>query len=128
MAADRRISSGGPWESVVGYSRAVVAGPWVLVSGSTATVNGELQHVGDAYGQTIEAFGVVRRALEEAGMSLSDVVRTRMYLADMAHEADVARAHKELFDDVRPAATMVAISGFVNKDMLIEVEVDAYRA
>jgi enamine deaminase RidA (YjgF/YER057c/UK114 family) len=128
MAADRRISSGGPWESVVGYSRAVVAGPWVLVSGSTATVNGELQHVGDAYGQTIEAFGVVRRALEEAGLSLSDVVRTRMYLADMAHEADVARAHKELFDDVRPAATMVAISGFVNKDMLIEVEVDAYRA
>jgi enamine deaminase RidA (YjgF/YER057c/UK114 family) len=127
MAADQKISSGGPWESVVGYSRAVVAGPWVLVSGSTATVDGELRHVGDAYGQTIEAFGVVRRALEQAGLTLDDVVRTRMYLADMAHEADVARAHKELFDHVRPAATMVAISGFVNNDMLIEVEVDAYR-
>ena len=127
MAADQKISSGGPWESVVGYSRAVVAGPWVLVSGSTATVDGELRHVGDAYGQTIEAFGVVRRALEQAGLTLDDVVRTRMYLADMAHEADVARAHKELFDHVRPAATMVAISGFVNKDMLVEVEVDAYR-
>ena len=128
MAADRTISSGGPWEAVVGYSRAVVVGPWVLVSGSTATVDGELRHVGDAYGQTIEAFGVVRRALEQAGMTLDDVVRTRMYLADMAHEADVARAHRELFDHVRPAATMVGISGFVNKDMLIEVEVDAYRA
>ena len=128
MAADRTISSGGPWEAVVGYSRAVVVGPWVLVSGSTATVDGELRHVGDAYGQTIEAFGVVRRALEQAGMTLDDVVRTRMYLADMAHEADVARAHSELFDHVRPAATMVGISGFVNKDMLIEVEVDAYRA
>ena len=88
MAADQKISSGGPWESVVGYSRAVVAGPWVLVSGSTATVDGELRHVGDAYGQTIEAFGVVRRALEQAGLTLNDVVRTRLYLADMAHEAE----------------------------------------
>ena len=127
MSADRRISSGGPWEDVVGYSRAVVAGPWVLVSGSTSTVDGEVRHEGDAYAQTIEAFGVVRRALEQAGLSLDDVVRTRMYLADMAHEADVARAHKELFDDVRPAATMVEISRFIDPRMLVEVEVDAYR-
>lgn len=128
MSADRRISSGGPWEDVVGYSRAVVAGPWVLVSGSTSTVDGEVRHEGDAYAQTREAFGVVRRALEQAGLSLEDVVRTRMYLADMAHEADVSRAHKELFDHVRPAATMVEISRFVDPRMLVEVEADAYRA
>ncbi len=127
MSADRRISSGGPWEDVVGYSRAVVAGPWVLVSGSTSTVDGEVAHEGDAYAQTLEAFGVVRRALEQAGLGLDDVVRTRMYLADMAHEADVARAHKELFDAVRPAATMVAITSFVDARMLVEVEADAYR-
>ena len=127
MSADRRISSGGPWEDVVGYSRAVVAGPWVLVSGSTSTVDGEVRHEGDAYAQTLEAFGVVRRALEQAGLTLDDVVRTRMYLADMAHEADVARAHKELFDAVRPAATMVAITSFVDARMLVEVEADAYR-
>jgi enamine deaminase RidA (YjgF/YER057c/UK114 family) len=128
VSADRRISSGGPWEDVVGYSRAVVAGPWVLVSGSTSTVDGEVRHEGDAYAQTIEAFGVVRRALEQAGLTLDDVVRTRMYLADMAHEADVARAHKELLGHVRPAATMVEISRFVDPRMLVEIEVDAYRA
>lgn len=128
MSADRRISSGGPWEDVVGYSRAVVAGPWVLVSGSTATVDGEVRHEGDAYAQTLEAFDVVRRALEQAGLSLADVVRTRMFLSDIADEAHVARAHRELFDDIRPAATMVAVAGFVDPRMLVEVEVDAYRA
>ena len=128
MSADRLISSGGPWEDVVGYSRAVVAGPWVLVSGSTSTVDGEVRREGDAYAQTLEAFGVVRRALEQAGLGLADVVRTRMFLADMAHEADVARAHLELFGDVRPAATMLAVAGFVDPRMLVEVEADAYRA
>ena len=128
MTADRRISSGGPWEDVVGYSRAVVAGPWVLVSGSTSTIDGEVRHEGDAYAQTIEAFGVVRRALEQAGLSLDDVVRTRMYLSDMSNEAEVARAHSELFDHVRPAATMLEISRFISPAMLVEVEADAYRA
>jgi enamine deaminase RidA (YjgF/YER057c/UK114 family) len=128
VSADRRISSGGPWEDVVGYSRAVVAGPWVLVSGSTSTIDGEVRHEGDAYAQTIEAFGVVRRALEQAGLSLDDVVRTRMYVSDMSHEADVARAHSELFDHVRPASTMVEISRFISPAMLIEVEADAYRS
>jgi enamine deaminase RidA (YjgF/YER057c/UK114 family) len=127
VSADRLISSGGPWEDVVGYSRAVVAGPWVLVSGSTSTVDGEVCHEGDAYAQTLEAFDVVRRALEQAGVGLADVVRTRMFLADMSHEADVARAHLELFGDVRPAATMLAVAGFVDPRMLIEVEADAYR-
>ena len=127
MSADRRISSGGPWEDTVGYSRAVVAGPWVLVSGSTSTIDGEVRHEGDAYAQTLEAFGVVRRALEAAGLDLSDVVRTRMYLASIDDQDAVGRAHSELFGDVRPAATMVEVSRFVDPRMLVEVEADAYR-
>jgi len=127
VSSDRRISSGGPWEDVVGYSRAVVAGPWVLVSGSTSTVDGEVRHEGDAYAQALEAFEVVRRALEQAGLSLGDVVRTRMYLADIGDQDAVGRAHSELFDDIRPAATMLEVSRFVDPRMLVEVEVDAYR-
>jgi len=127
VTADRRISSGGPWEDVVGYSRAVVAGPWVLVAGSTSTVDGEVLHEGDAHAQALEAFGVARRALEEAGLTLDDVVRTRMYLADIGDQDAVGRAHHELFAHVRPAATMVEVSRFVDPRMLVEVEVDAYR-
>jgi len=127
MGADRRISSGGPWEDAVGYSRAVVAGPFVLVSGSTATIDGQVRHPGDAYAQTLEAFGVARRALEEAGCELADVVRTRMYLRH-GHDTDaVGRAHAELFGAIRPAATMLVVAGFVDPAMLVEVEVDAYR-
>lgn len=126
MGADRLISSGGPWEDVVGYSRAVVAGPFVLVSGSTATIDGQVRHPGDAYAQALEAFGVARRALEEAGCGLADVVRTRMYLRH-AHDSDaVGRAHAELFAGIRPAATMLVVAGFVDPAMLVEVEVDAY--
>ena len=128
MTADRRISSGGPWEDVVGYSRAVMAGPWVLVAGSTATVDGVVIHPGDAYGQARAAFAVALTAVREAGLDVADVVRTRMFLADMSHEADVARAHRELFGEVRPAATMLAVAGFVDPRMLVEVEADAYRA
>jgi enamine deaminase RidA (YjgF/YER057c/UK114 family) len=127
VSADRLISSGGPWEEVVGYSRAVVAGPWVLVAGSTSTVDGEVVHEGDAYAQTLEAFEVVRRALVQAGLDLVDVVRTRMYLKDIGDQDAVGRAHGELFGAIRPAATMVAVSGFVDPRMLVEVEVDAYR-
>jgi enamine deaminase RidA (YjgF/YER057c/UK114 family) len=127
VTADRRISSGGPWEDVVGYSRAVVAGPWVLVAGSTSTVDGEVRHVGDAHAQALEAFDVARRALEQAGFTLDDVVRTRMYLADIDDQDAVGRAHHELFAHVRPAATMVEVSRFVDPRMLVEVEVDAYR-
>jgi enamine deaminase RidA (YjgF/YER057c/UK114 family) len=127
VSSDRRISSGGPWEDVVGYSRAVVVGPWVLVSGSTATVDGEVRHEGDAYAQTLEAFEVVRGALEQAGLSLADVVRTRMYLADIGDQDAVGRAHSELFDGIRPAATMLEVARFVDPRMLVEVEADAYR-
>lgn len=128
MAADKLISSGGPWESVIGYSRAVVAGPYMHVSGSTATVDGVLQHEGDAYGQTKVAFEVIAKALAQAGHSLEDVVRTRVYLANASDMDAVGKAHGELFGAIRPAATMLAGIQFINPAMLVEIEVDSYKA
>ncbi len=116
----RRISSGGPYEDVIGYSRAVVAGPFVLVSGCTSTVDGP-------YEQTLAAFGVAERALAEAGFTLADVIRTRMFVTDIERWEDVGRAHGELFRDIRPAATMVEVSALIDPRMLVEVEVVAYR-
>ena len=127
MAADRLISSGGPWESVIGYSRATVTGDFVHVSGTTATVDGVLQHEGDAFNQTLTAFGVIESALAQAGMTLGDVVRTRVYLANGADMDEVGRAHGQLFSEIRPAATMLAGLQFINTAMLVEIEVDAYR-
>ena len=92
MSANGKISSGRPWEASIGYSRATVAGPHVFVSGSTATVDGTLQHEGDAYRQTLVAFDVILKALEEAGHSLEDIVRTRMYLANSSDMGAVGRA------------------------------------
>ena len=115
----RRISSGGPYEDVIGYSRAVVAGPFVLVSGCTSLADG-------AYRQTIEAFAVAARALAEAGFALPDVVRTRMFVTDISLSDEVGRAHGGLFADIRPAATMVAVSALIDPRMLVEVEVMAY--
>lgn len=127
MPADRRISSGGPWEQKIGYSRAVVAGPYIHVSGSTATVDGVVQHPEDAYSQTLVAFSVIEKALKEGGHSLLDVVRTRMYLANEADMEAVGRAHGELFSEIRPAATMLAGIKFIDPAMLVEIEVDSYR-
>lgn len=128
MAADRLISSGGPWEAVIGYSRATVCGEYVHVSGSTATVNGELLHEGDAYGQTKVALEqVISKALEQAGHSLSDVVRTRVYLANAEDIDAVSKAHGELFGEIRPAATMLAGVQFINPKMLVEIEVDSWK-
>ncbi len=127
MAADRLISSGGPWEAVIGYSRAVVAGEYVHVSGSTATVDGVLQHEGDAYGQTLTAFKVIEAALAQAGYDLADIVRTRVYVSDASHMDDVAKAHGELFGEIRPAATMLAGISFINPKMLVEIEADAWK-
>jgi enamine deaminase RidA (YjgF/YER057c/UK114 family) len=124
----RRISSGGPWEDVVGYSRAVVAGPWVLVAGCTATVDGEVRHEDDAYRQARTALEIAMAALAEAGASAADVVRTRMYVKDIGDGDAVGRAHAEFFKDVRPAATMVEVSGFIDGRILVEIEVDAYAA
>lgn len=128
MAADKLISSGGPWESVIGYSRATVAGEYVHVSGSTATVNGELQHEGDAYGQTLVALrDVIGSALAQVGYSLEDVVRSRVYLSNAEDMDAVGKAHGEIFGEIRPAATMLAGIQFINPKMLVEIEVDAWK-
>ncbi|CAB4626851.1 unannotated protein [freshwater metagenome] len=127
MPADKKISSGGPWESSVGYSRATVAGPFIHVSGSTATVDGNVQCVGDAYGQAHLAFKVIERALAVGGHTLSDIVRTRIYLANPEDMDAVGKAHGELFSDIRPAATMLAGIKFINPQMLVEIEADSYK-
>jgi enamine deaminase RidA (YjgF/YER057c/UK114 family) len=127
VAADKKISSGGPWEESIGYSRAVVSGPFIHVSGTTATIDGVLQHRGDAYGQTKVAFEVIERALAEGGHTLEDVVRTRMYLSNAGDMDEVGRAHGEIFSAIRPAATMLAGIKFINPEMLVEIEVDSYK-
>ena len=123
----RRFSSGGPWEQMFGYSRAVAAGPFVWTAGCTAYVDGVLRHAGDPYRQTLEAFGVALRAIEQAGCAAGDVVQTRLYVAHIRDAEEIGRAHAELFGEVRPAATMVQVSGFVDPGMLVEVEVVAFR-
>jgi enamine deaminase RidA (YjgF/YER057c/UK114 family) len=122
----RRISSGGPWEASIGYSRAVVVDRWVLTAGCTATVDGQVVGVDDAYTQTLTAFGVALKAVAEAGGGAQHVVRTRMYVTDIGLLDEVGRAHGELFGDVRPAATMVGVSALAHPDHLVEVEVEAY--
>ena len=128
MAADKLISSGGPWEAKIGYSRATVAGDYVHVSGSTATVDGVLQHEGDAYGQTKTALEVViAGALAQAGYALEDVVRSRVYLTDAADMDAAGKAHGETFGEIRPALTILAGVKFINPAMLVEIEVDAWK-
>jgi enamine deaminase RidA (YjgF/YER057c/UK114 family) len=122
-----RISSGGPWEDRYGYARAVVVGPHVLVSGCTATVGGEVQHLGDAYQPTLTAFSIALDAVEKAGTSLADVVRTRLYVVNAEDFDAVGRAHGEVFGEVRPVCTSVQVAGLVDPRMLVEVEVEAYR-
>jgi enamine deaminase RidA (YjgF/YER057c/UK114 family) len=122
----KRISSGTPWEPVVGYSRAVRAGDFVAVSGTTATdERGTIVGVGQMYVQARQALANIARALEQAGLDLSDVVRTRMFVTDMARFADAARAHQEIFGEHPPAATMVEVRRLVHPQMMIEIEVDA---
>jgi len=127
MAADKLISSGGPWEGVLGYSRAVVAGEYVHLSGTTATVNGELQHEGDAYGQTKVALEVIAAALAQVDYTVKDVVRTRVYLTNPDDMDAAGKAHGEVFSDIRPALTILAGVKFINPKMLVEIEVDAWK-
>jgi enamine deaminase RidA (YjgF/YER057c/UK114 family) len=122
-----RLASGGPWEERYGYSRAVKAGPFVLVSGCTSTVDQQVSHEGDPYEQTRTAFGVGLAALEHFGLGVADVVRTRMYVVHPGDAAEVGRAHRELFGDIRPAATMIVVAGLLEPNMLVEVELDAHR-
>ncbi len=127
MAIPGRYGSGGPYEEKFGYSRVAVAGPNAYVSGCTAIVDGVVNHEGDPYNQALTAFDVAFKALTEAGFTRADVVRTRMYVVHPRDMDEVGRAHKELFDAVRPAATMVVVAKLIDPRMLVEVEVDAYR-
>lgn len=127
MSADKLISSGGPWEAVLGYSRAVVAGDYVHVSGTTATVDGVLQHEGDAYGQTKVAFEIIEKALQQVGYELTDIVRSKVYLTNGDDMDAAGKAHGELLGEVRPALTMLAGVSFINPNMLVEIEVDAWK-
>ena len=124
----RRVSSGGPFEAWGGYSRAVAVGDACYVSGTTdAGPDGESQHPGDAAAQARASFAIVQRALEEAGFSLADVVRTRMYITNPSDADAVVAAHGELFREIRPAATMVVVARLIRESLLVEVEVDARK-
>ncbi len=124
----RLVSSGGPWETSVGYSRAVAVGDTCFVSGTTdAGPDGESRHPGDAAAQARAAWTIVEAALAEAGFALADVVRTRMYVADPADSEAVAAVHGEVFADVRPASTLVVVARLLRPSLRVEVEAEARR-
>ncbi|MFF9812796.1 RidA family protein [Streptomyces sp. NPDC014006] len=128
MSDVRRVSTGAPWEEQFGYSRAVeLPNGLVLVSGCTSIVDGQIAG-GGPYEQAVNAFQVALAALKEVGLDRDDVVRTRMYITHARDVDDVGRAHKELFDSVRPATSMIIVSGFVDPSLVVEVEVEAYRS
>ncbi len=126
MTERRRISSGGPWEKVAGYSRAVRVGDSVWVSGSTsAASDGSIRGVDDPGSQTRYALETVAAALKKAGASLEDVVRTRMYVTDMEQWEEVIHAHGKVFGEIRPASTIVEVTRLIHPDLLVEIEAEA---
>ncbi|MER5380646.1 RidA family protein [Streptomyces sp. NBC_00647] len=128
MSAVRRVSTGAPWEDTFGYSRAVeLPNGLVLVSGCTSVIDGQIAE-GDPYEQALNSFRVAFDALEQLGLGRDDVVRTRMYITHARDVEAVGRAHKLLFDVVRPAASMIIVAGLVDSRLVVEVEVEAFRS
>ncbi len=127
MPQDRQnISSGAKWEDIVGYSRAVRVGSRIYLTGTTATgENGEIVGLDDAYAQTVQVIRNIERALKQAGATLANVVRTRMFVTDISRWQEYGRAHREFFGEIRPCATMIEIRALIDPKMLIEIEAEA---